>query len=249
MRTRGIVLVLAALGAAGLWMVSDTGPSRPKHKARRVVDLRSVSPTSKRKKTRDLADVNAIVLHQTGGLLSADHQGWKKVTAHLGGAPDGTVFLIHPLEAYLFASDDLNRDSIAIEVSGNFEGEPGVYWKPGGGPHDLPAAQAEGVKWAMAYIDRELRKRAGHGVQRVWSHRQGEKGKALDPGWQVWSRVAMPMMKELGVVYDPNFARGGYPHPPSWDGREAAVLDGSLPTGEEMLALYVPHSDQDEHPG
>ena len=100
------------------------------------VDLRSKSPKDKRKRRRKWSQITGITLHQTG-IHGFGERAWPRVTAHLGVHSDGRVFLIHPLESYLWSSDALNRDTVAIEVAGNFLGDldkPSSYWQQGGGP-------------------------------------------------------------------------------------------------------------------
>ncbi len=100
------------------------------------VDVCAMSPVDKRKRVRAWSEIKGITLHQTG-VHGFGARAWPKVTSHLGVHSDGRVYLIHPLQAYLWSSDALNRDTVAIEVAGNFIGDPerpgSSYWKPGAG--------------------------------------------------------------------------------------------------------------------
>lgn len=189
------------------------------------VDLRDVSPKDKRKRVRKWSKITGITLHQTA-IHGFGERAWKKVTAHLGVHSDGRVYLIHPLESYLWASNSLNRDTVAIEVAGNFLGDldrPKSYWKKGGGPSELTEAMIAGLRRAIRYIIQEVAA-AGGTIEHVYAHRQGRGAKSNCPGAAIWQHAGVWAQTELGLGNGPGLEylrKDGKPIPPAWDPRLA----------------------------
>jgi len=189
------------------------------------VDLRDVSPKDKRKRARKSSKITGITLHQTG-IHGFGERAWKKVTAHLGVHSDGRVYLIHPLESYLWASNSLNRDTVAIEVAGNFLGDldrPNSYWKKGGGPSELSEAMIAGLRRAIRYIIQEVAA-AGGSIEQIYAHRQGRGAKSNCPGAAIWRQAGVWAQTELGLGNGPGLEyvrKDGKPIPPAWDPRLA----------------------------
>ncbi len=196
------------------------------------LDLTGRSPIAKRKRTRAWREIKGITLHQTG-IHGFGARAWPKVTAHLGVHSDGQVMLIHPLQAYLWSSDALNRDTVAIEVAGNFIGDPArpdSYWKPGGGPSTLTPAMIDGLRRAIRWIVAEVAKNGGE-ITDIFAHRQAKRGKSNCPGAAIWLNAGVWAQEELGKGNGgPGFKRGdGQLIPPAWDPR---LLDGILSFGD-----------------
>ncbi|HFE47592.1 MAG TPA: CHAT domain-containing protein [Nannocystis exedens] len=202
------------------------------------VDLRALSPKEKRKKVRKWSDITGITLHQTG-IHGFGDRAWKKVTAHLGVHSDGRVFLIHPLESYLWSSNSLNRDTVAIEVAGNFLGDldrPNSYWKKGGGPSELSEVMIAGLRRAIRYIIKEIAANGGR-IEHVYAHRQGRGAKSNCPGAAIWINAGVWAQETLGLANGPgpNYVRkDGKPIPPEWDPRMA---DEPLNFAADMYAI------------
>lgn len=219
------------------------------------VDVTHKSPTKKRKRKRKWSKITGITLHQTG-IHNFGARAWHKVTAHLGVHSDGRVFHIHPLESYLWASNGFNRDTIAIEVAGNFlrdENKPNSYWKKGGGPTQLNEAMIAGLRKAVRYIMAEV---AAHGGQitHIHAHRQTKKAKAACPGAAIWQNIGVWAQAEFGLSDGgPGYTRGdGQPIPSYWDPR---LLEGPLSFSEEDefydddafgAEIDVEHPDEDD---
>ncbi len=219
------------------------------------VDVTDQSPKKKRKKTRNWSKITGITLHQTG-IHGFGARAWKKVTAHLGVHSDGRVFHIHPLNAHLWASNGFNRDTVAIEVAGNFlrdENKPNSYWKQGGGPSQLDEKMIDGLRRAIRFIMAEV---AAHGGQitHIHAHRQTKKAKAACPGAQIWQHAGVWAQTQLGLSDGgPGYTRGdGQPIPDYWDPR---LRDGPVSFFEEeeffdddayTSEIDIEHPDEDE---
>lgn len=61
-----------------------------------------------RRRSRDLSDINALVLHQMGFNRGTELDSYNKVKAHFVILQDGTLGQLHPLDINLMASDTLN---------------------------------------------------------------------------------------------------------------------------------------------
>ncbi|MCB9570326.1 MAG: CHAT domain-containing protein [Myxococcales bacterium] len=188
------------------------------------VDLRSKSPKDKRKRRRKWSQITGITLHQTG-IHGFGERAWPRVTAHLGVHSDGRVFLIHPLESYLWSSNGFNRDTVAIEVAGNFLGDesnPRSYWAKGGGPTELNEAMVAGLRRAIRYIIQEVRA-GGGAITEIHAHRQTRRAKSNCPGAAIWREGGVWAQEELGLSDGgPGYTRDdGQPIPPAWDPRLA----------------------------
>ncbi|MEZ4382955.1 MAG: CHAT domain-containing protein [Nannocystaceae bacterium] len=216
----------------------DAPPPAPPQPVVVDVDLRDQSPKDKRKRTRKWTDITGITLHQTG-IHGFGERAWKKVTAHLGVHSDGRVFLIHPLESYLWSSDALNRDTIAIEVAGNFLGDlskPSSYWKQGGGPSELSEAMIDGLRRAIRYILQEVAAQGGT-IAHVYAHRQAKRGKSNCPGAAIWQNAGVWAQVELGLTNGPTpdyTRKDGQPIPPAWDPR---LLDEPLNFSDDAYSI------------
>ncbi len=202
------------------------------------VDLRELSPKEKRKRVRKWSDITGITLHQTG-IHGFGERAWKKVTAHLGVHSDGRVYLIHPLESYLWSSNSLNRDTIAIEVAGNFLGDldrPNSYWKKGGGPSELSEAMIAGLRRAIRYIIKEIAAQGGR-IEHVYAHRQGRGAKSNCPGAAIWIHAGVWAQETLGLGNGPGLdyvRKDGKPIPPEWDPR---LADEPQNFADDMYAI------------
>ncbi len=135
-------------------------------------------------------NLTGIVIHNTG-TATAGEGAHKKFTYHIVVPLDGRVVLIHPLNTYLASSDGFNSYTIAISVVGKY-----------GDGHDMPPAQAEGLRRAIAYA-KAVAEANGSDIQHLWTHRQGELGKGADPGRAPY-QVAVAQARALGMSHDPD---------------------------------------------
>jgi hypothetical protein len=145
--------------------------------------------------------VRGITLHQWG-VSSVGKGAHRKVTAHLSVGHDGTVYYVHPFSTWLAASHGFNNDTISIEVAGLY-GKNSV----------VPQATIDGARAAVRFAVAEAN-RQGIAIDRIYAHRQSSKGRAADPGPDLWRRVAVPS----GLQRFPEQTRGsGKTLPASWD--------------------------------
>ncbi len=175
-----------------------------------VVDLRDASrnvtykrgglagtPKRTARRPRDIADVTGITLHQWG-VKSVGKAAHRKVTAHFSVGHDGTVYYVHPVETWLAASHGFNRDTVSIEVAGLY-----------GRDSIVPQATVDGARRAVLLAIDEVR-RAGGELRHIYAHRQSSNQRAMDPGPDLWRRVAVP--SPLTTI--PSLTRGsGLPIP------------------------------------
>ncbi len=195
-----------------------------------IVDNRDIAPKDKRKKRRKLSDITAVVLHQTAAQRSQENalRKSKNVTCHILITPGGNVCLNHPWEAYLYAADLFNSFSISIEFTGNFEGHPGKgdWYKPEkfgrGEPTDIQILRGKQVLQWLIYEE-------NLGITMVLAHRQARTkrknkngrwkvAKVLDPGWRIYSTVAMWAERVLNLDRRPQWTLGnGATIPGVWE--------------------------------
>lgn len=197
----------------------DTTPLRQRWAP---IDITGQSPKEKRKRVREWSQITGIVLHQTG-VHGFGEGAWKKTTAHLGVHSDGRVFLIHPLESYLWSSDEFNRDTVAIEVAGNFVGDeskPDSHWKKGGGPSELTEEMVASLRRTIRWIIDEVGERGGK-ISYIYAHRQTSKKRPICPGPEIWKQGGVWAQIELGLSDGgPGYTRGdGRALPEHWDPR------------------------------
>ncbi|MCY1065589.1 CHAT domain-containing protein [Nannocystis sp. RBIL2] len=210
------------------------------------IDVTHLSPTEKRKRTRQWTQITGITLHQTA-VHGFPSKVWPRVTAHLGVHSDGRVYWIHPLQAYLWASNGFNASTVAIEVAGNFrreEGSAGTYWKKGRGPSELTPTMVEGLRRAIRFVCAEVEHHGGK-ITRVHAHRQASINRPACPGEAIWRAGGLWAQRELGLDDGGDgFKIGsGLPIPRAWDERRGASKRGDAvpePTwdGDEQDAEF-----------
>ena len=164
-----------------------------------IVDLTGESPATYRGVSRPSAQIDAIVLHQTGFNRGSDPMRYKDVKAHFAVLPDGTAVQLHPADVFLNASSDFNRDSIAIEFAGNFRNDRGTWWKEKGlrTPRQdrLGEAQIAGGRDLVRHLQET------HGLSFIFAHAQGElpTWRGNCPGPEVWYHIGEWAKRELGM--------------------------------------------------
>lgn len=223
-----------------LGVVPPTGDELPLQRLRRVaavVDLRETvrGESVKRgraKGTRAIADVDALCLHQTAAPIAAASR-FLGVPTHGAVLPDGTIVLLHPPTAYLWACHAGNKRAISIEVSCRADGicgDPHTFWRSKrerkqGKTRDALRAEAtqdqiDATRHLCKYYIDEVR-RLGGCVIEVLAHRQTHKSRVSDPGSLIWENVALPVAKFNGLGCGvKGFTMGsGKPIPRVWDPR------------------------------
>lgn len=149
-----------------------------------IVDRTAYSPRDKRKKTRNIEDIYALVLHQAGFSRGNDPGKYDKVTSHFVILPNGTILQLHPMTAYLHASNGFNRGSVAVEFVGNFPSTRGKCYRPDRfGCHEVSPDQVRAGRRLVEYLIRRI------GLTHILAHRQSSGRRGNDPGPDIWYGV------------------------------------------------------------
>lgn len=196
-----------------------------------IEDLTDLSPVSNRVRSRKVSEIRSITLHQNGFAWADDNPLIPRIRAHYQVMRSGKVAELHPPEIRLRSSSNgANAHTVAIEIAGNLQGEPGCddepavdcvevdgWFKPERfGRHTLLDAQVVATRRLIVRLVRQFPQ-----IERIHAHRQFAADRPLCPGWEIWRRVGMWAQDELGLSDGgAGFADGGTPIPPSWQIRE-----------------------------
>lgn len=196
----------------------------------RIVDRTALTPKSKRVGKRDPKTVYALVLHQMAFSRGSNPKRYDTVTAHYAILPDGTILQLHPVDAYLNASNGFNARSVAVEFAGNFPSTRGRCWRPETyGCHKVTPAQIEAGRYLIQHLVRQI------GLTHVLAHRQSSGSRENDPGPDLWYHVGQWAIDNLGLKDGgAGFKVGsGHPIPAEWRtwGRRSTVA--AVPTAGE----------------
>lgn len=165
---------------------------------------------------RPVTDIDGLTIHQMGFSRGSDPRRYLGVPAHYIITPDGMISQLHDWETYLYTSSNLNKNTIGVEVAGNFRGGNGKWRKPEKFGRDVPTpAQIQALRDLVAYVQREL-DRQGIKMDALWAHRQGSMNRGIDPGPELWSQVVPWANETLGLVDRSEETRGGQPIPETW---------------------------------
>lgn len=186
----------------------------------------SVAGLLKRRNFIDWKKIDGIVVHQVG-VDNVGDGAWKKMTAHLGVTEDGRIYAIHPLNTYLYASNDFNKHTVAIEVGGNWNsGEP------------MTPEQINAMRYAILLAKNSVEKKGGK-VKHLYAHRQSSSSRGRDPGPQIWQHGILWAEKKLGLKTAPTLTKGsGNPIKQDWyDPKNAPIVGGA-----RFAATIDPHN-------
>lgn len=99
-------------------------------------DLTALAPTAYRRRERELSEVRAVILHQTGfGTWALDNPLWPKVRAHFVVHRCGLISQNHEITTRMTTGSGVaNRWAITVECEGNYplrylDGKA-RYWAP-----------------------------------------------------------------------------------------------------------------------
>ncbi|MEW5249785.1 peptidoglycan recognition protein family protein [Microbulbifer sp. 2201CG32-9] len=160
----------------------------------RIEDRTKLSPKEHRIRSRDPATVYALVLHQMAFSRGNDPNRYNRVKSHFAILPDGKILQLHPISAYLYASNGFNKKSVAVEFAGNFPSTRGRCWKAEKyGCHQLTQAQIRSGRCLIQYLIRKI------GLTHVLAHRQASKSRANCPGPDIWYNVGQWAIDRLGL--------------------------------------------------
>jgi len=190
-----------------------------------IVDIRGQHERPKLyARPRDWSDIDGVVIHQTGCAMPKDPEKWQRLNAHIGVTREGRVVLVNDYTDMIWHAQGLSQHRIGIEIAGNFpgiEGDMRTLWKGGGGPHSLTAGQMEGLETVFYMLKSEFKlNRATWKFVNV--HRQSAPSRVADPGSEIYKKIVMPWMDELGATDGgPAFYTGkkkkGNPVPKEWN--------------------------------
>ena len=171
-----------------------------------------------------------VTLHRTAGIKGEHESDWhnesdpsQTLSAHIGVTMGGNVFLLQPFELGIWHAEGLSPCTIGIELEGNGDGflfpnGTPYYWKPGGGPHDIPEAMLSACDELFDFILAEFDK-MGIPWLGVYAHRQADADRECDPGRLAWELIGVPWRQRLNA--DPaqlDWTCGtGRPIPHVWD--------------------------------
>lgn len=175
---------------------------------------------------RNIADVDAIILHQTGFTRGSNVTSYDATNAHFVILPDGATIKLHEPTTLLHASNGFNRRSVAVEFVGNFPNSRGSWWRPRGqlttyarrvtyGHHDLSWEQVSAGRNLVVFVY------IMYGVRNVFTHRQASsprKGNCAGP--HIWYNVGEYSVTQ--TVWNLTDGGAGYcladgePIPASW---------------------------------
>jgi hypothetical protein len=96
-----------------------------------IEDLADLAPAANRVRRRKASEIRSITLHQNGFAWADDNPLTPRIRAHFQIKRSGKVAEINPPEFRLRSSSNgANAHTIAIEIAGNLQGEPGCDDEP-----------------------------------------------------------------------------------------------------------------------
>lgn len=229
-----------------------SSPPAPSGGRFQIEDRTAFTARNKRLRTRRIQDVYALVLHQTAFSRGNDPKRYDTVTAHFVITPNGRILQLHPLNAYLAASNGFNARSVAVEFVGNFPSTRGRCWEAKRfGCHKLSQEQIGAGRFLIQHLMRTI------GLTHVLAHRQSSGTRENDPGPDIWCQVGQWAIDNRGLRDGgPGFKIGsGNPIPDAWrtwckSGGKETELDEENFEGEDEFELdpeiFPPEDAEDE---
>lgn len=159
-----------------------------------IEDRTAFTPKDRRKGTRDIAKVYALVLHQMAFSRGNDATRYDTVTAHYAILPDGKILRLHPETALLWAANGFNPGSVSVEFAGNFPDTKGRCWRPQEyGCHRVTPEQIQAGRYLVEHLVKKI------GLTHVLAHRQSSGDRENDPGPDIWAGVGQWAVDRLGL--------------------------------------------------
>lgn len=203
-----------------------------------MIDRTAESPTQYRVRTRDPAEVDLAVLHQTGPIFDP-----VRVRAHFLVMPDGDTLALHPpLVRMRYGSGKWNARCVTIEHAAHYPGRYTARGEPkwaGWNERAKPAceprgrledheAQVHAARALLAHLRETL-----PALRYVAAHRMIEAGKGGCPGPDLWREVGEWSIRALGLQLA-EVEPTGSTLPPTWRA-EPRILDAAEPTNRTYL--------------
>lgn len=189
-------------------------------------DLSHLASQGWKRKDRTWANIDTIVLHQTGAPMGSDPDRWLGLRAHYGITRNGIIYRVRKETDFGWHAQGLSHKGIGIEISGFFLGdENDKKTRPGGPPewavNSITPEQVDAVKQLVRYLVALVAHHGGK-IKYILPHRVATDDRTFDPGSLTWQLVAIPLLAELGL------SDGG----PGW------IYPGS--SGEPIPGCWVP---------
>lgn len=202
----------------------------------RIIDGREDNPRCpKFDAPRSWDTIDGVCLHQTGGTGLHLSMWARLVNAHCAIQRDGTILLLQPFDHTIWAVNDTpaSKATISVEIEGNFNGalddpetpqreDEQSLWKKGGGPHEITPEQIVSSDILFQIIHDAFVEGGGE-WRRLIAHRQTCGDRPADPGFLIWSSIALRwqgMLPDLEDTLD-WFVPYGRPIPVDWDPRSS----------------------------
>jgi hypothetical protein len=193
-----LALIAAALATASL-SARAADLTAAQHCTRALsgmVDQTGISPKGLRGKTRDVASLVAVVLHQMGFRRGNEPKKYDDVKAHFVVLPNGTIVQNHPIESWIPSSNKLNALGVSIEFSGNFSSVRKKWDHSNTKEEHHPAPeQIASARCLLIHLKSKM-----PSLRHVLGHVQGASNRQNCPGPEIWCGVAEWSMKNLGLA-------------------------------------------------
>lgn len=159
------------------------------------------------KTRRHWKNITGITLHQTAANIGEKESRFAKIAIAFAVTQQGKSIYLRDMDWKIPHGHGFNSHDVGIEIDGMYAGKPGkdnslgkIGWgkKKGKKEDEFPAAQIKAVKNTIRFIIDEVKANGGE-IKYVHSHRQAFGGKSGDPGWQIWSKIALWAQNELGL--------------------------------------------------
>jgi hypothetical protein len=175
-----------------------------------ILDYRGkLSPPSRNGGVRPWSEIQGVCLHRTGGITGEKPEHWFNINAHIGVTLGGKIILLHPFDLKLYHGHNLSKATLGLEFSGNPDGIPGYKWPGGGGPHPCTPEQVSASQVLLGLLVAEFVMH-GQTIKLIVAHRQSDESRESDPGWELWSKIAIPWMDFTGAMPgEPKFGYAG----------------------------------------
>lgn len=147
------------------------------------------------KHERNLADVNAIILHQMAFTRGNDLSRYLKVGSHYIVMQDGKIGQLRNNATYLNASNCFNSRGIAIEFAGNFPNSKLKWWSGSKDRNFVTPAQIIAGRCLV-------KKLAGTvaSISNIHAHRQTSPTRENCPGPDIWFNIGEWAINNLSLT-------------------------------------------------
>jgi hypothetical protein len=189
--------------------------------------------------TRKLANITAILDHQTAVVISNPHTA-KGIPTHAVILDNADVVLNHPIRAYLYGAHTANSFTVQIEHSARaagIEGDRRTFWrsrdeKSRGATysdlvHEVDDRQLAS-SWALHWYYYQEIVRQGGTVRRQMTHRESHSSRTSDPGSRIALGVCHPFALATGLEYGGTPVGSGTLVPTVWGGPPGVRYSGSV---------------------